>query len=64
MRLYLEDDKTVSVLVSHIQDRIVEEYDSFRILVGHMESSSRPAVFDEAELRDFLNGLCQGTLRT
>jgi len=71
MRLYLEDDKTVGVLVSHVQDRIVEEYDSFKIVVGHVEGhghghggGSRPAIFEEAELREFLGGLCREALGT
>ena len=62
MRLYLENDKTVGVLVSHIQDRIVEEYSSFTILVGNTNSGSAPAIVTDVELKDFLHGLCDETL--
>ena len=33
LRLYLEDDRTVSVLLKHVQDRIVDEYTEFKITV-------------------------------
>ena len=62
MRLYLENDKTVGVLVSHIQDRIVEEYSSFRILVGNTNSGSGLAILTDVEFKDFLHGLCDETL--
>lgn len=33
LRLYLEDDRTVSVLLRHVQDRIVDEYTEFKMTV-------------------------------
>ncbi|KAF8139471.1 Sec34-domain-containing protein [Mycena galopus ATCC 62051] len=36
LKLYLEDDRTVGVLLQHIQDRIVDEYALFRDVVWNM----------------------------
>jgi hypothetical protein len=54
LRLYLEDDRTVSVLVSHIQDKIMEEYGAFR-------AASKPDfVLAKSKLKETLKAVCEG----
>lgn len=36
LRLYLEDDRTVGILVGHVMDRIVDEYAALREVVWNM----------------------------
>jgi hypothetical protein len=69
MRLYLEDEKTVSVLSQHVRDRIVEEYALFRSMMwgkrnakGEGGASSAPddnlEVFSLEDLKVYLRGIC------
>jgi len=60
MRLYLEDDRTVGLLVGHIQDRIVEDYEGYRdvswsIFAGNLGGVTLPS----AGLRGLLKGICE-----
>ncbi|KAJ6500169.1 Sec34-like family-domain-containing protein [Mycena vitilis] len=59
LRLYLEDDRTVGVLLQHIQDRIVDEYSLFRDAVWNMYAGGmRAGVFSSTGLREFLKTVC------
>ena len=60
LRLYLEDDRTVHVLLKHVQDRIVEEYAEFSEVVGKEYSGSlRNELWSEEGLRVLLHDICQ-----
>lgn len=60
MRLYLEDDRTVSVLLGHAMDRIVDEYAEFREVVwGMYEGNLRDVVFSASGLREKLQLICE-----
>lgn len=60
MRLYLEDDRTVSVLVGHVIDRIMDEYAGFRDVVSSMYSGDLKGVlFSPTGLRERLKTICE-----
>lgn len=59
MRLYLEDDRTVGVLVEHVQDRIMDEYVAFKDVVWNMYAGGlRGTVLTTVELRALLRTVC------
>ena len=59
LRLYLEDDRTVSVLVKHAQEKIVDEYSEFRTVVwGEYGDRLRGEVMKDDGLRAFLQEVC------
>ncbi|KAJ7268694.1 Sec34-like family-domain-containing protein [Mycena haematopus] len=59
LRLYLEDDRTVGVLLQHIQDRIVDEYALFRDVVWNMYAGGmRAGVLSSTGLRELLKSIC------
>ncbi|KAJ7837718.1 Sec34-like family-domain-containing protein [Mycena leptocephala] len=59
LRLYLEDDRTVGVLLQHIQDRIVDEYALFRDVVWNMYAGGmRAGVLSSTGLRELLKTVC------
>jgi hypothetical protein len=61
LRLYLADDRTASVLLIHIQDKITEEYDSFRDAVrGTQAGSLRHNLLSPTELKELLRSVCGG----
>ena len=59
LRLYLEDDRTVNVLVKHAQEKVVDEYADFRRVIwseyGEKLSSE---VSSEEALRELLADVC------
>jgi hypothetical protein len=57
MKFYLEDGRTVGVLVGHIQDRIVEVYEAFRDVSWY---ASRGAMLSSPGLREMLKKICEG----
>ncbi|KAH7911024.1 Sec34-like family-domain-containing protein [Hygrophoropsis aurantiaca] len=60
MRLYLEDDRTVSVLVTHIEEAIVDDYMGFRDVVWNMYAGGmKSTVFSLQDLRANLRNICQ-----
>ncbi|KAA1475103.1 Sec34-domain-containing protein [Dentipellis sp. KUC8613] len=60
MRLYLEDRKTVDVLVMHARDRVEEEYVGFRDVVWNMYAGGmREKVLDNEALRGMLREVCE-----
>ncbi|KAJ6608410.1 hypothetical protein B0H10DRAFT_2067888 [Mycena sp. CBHHK59/15] len=59
LRLYLEDDRTVGVLLQHIQDRVVDEYAVFRDVVWNMYAGGmRAGVLSSTGLRELLKTVC------
>ncbi|KAG2154342.1 Sec34-like family-domain-containing protein [Suillus bovinus] len=60
LRLYLEDDRTVSVLVTHIEEAIIDAYLKFRNVVWNMYAGAmKTVVFSQDGLRDYLKGICK-----
>lgn len=59
MRLYLEDDRTVLVLLSHVQEKIVDEYVDFKQAVSERSKGSEVPLMSVQELKDFLKGICE-----
>lgn len=57
MRLYLEDDRTVNVLLSHVQDKIIDEYSDFMQVVS--ERSGNAALLNVAGLREVVKVICE-----
>lgn len=59
LKLYLEDERTVNVLVKHAQERIVDEYAEFRALVwGTYGEQMKGEVLSEDALRALLLVVC------
>jgi conserved oligomeric Golgi complex subunit 3 len=59
LKLYLEDDKTISVLVLHIQDRIVDDYVAFGDVIQSLfAGTSKPDLLTEGELKELLVIVC------
>ncbi|KAF8882705.1 Sec34-like family-domain-containing protein [Infundibulicybe gibba] len=59
LRLYLEDSRTVEVLVTHIRERIVDEYAAFRDVVwGMYAGAMRETVLPLDTLRELLEAEC------
>jgi hypothetical protein len=57
MCLYLEDDRTVNVLLSHVQDKIVDEYVDFRQNVA--DRSGNAALLSVLDLKEMLVEICE-----
>lgn len=49
LKLYLEDDRTVRVLLAHVQDRIMDEYAIFRDVVRRVYGNGNSDVVDAGE---------------
>lgn len=64
MRLYLEDDRTVLVLLSHVQEKIVDEYVEFKQVVSERAKGSEVSLMSVQELKDFLKGICEDEVHT
>lgn len=63
LELYLEDERTVSVLLKHVQDRILDEYREFRevALEAHgFGSSIRSEIGDDETVKLMVLGLSDG----
>ncbi|KAI0784704.1 Sec34-like family-domain-containing protein [Abortiporus biennis] len=58
LRLYLEDDRTVGVLVKHVQDRILDEYVEFREVVTKVGSGQIGNIADEESISMLLQSVC------
>ncbi|KII92962.1 hypothetical protein PLICRDRAFT_37778 [Plicaturopsis crispa FD-325 SS-3] len=59
LRLYLEDGRTVGVLMLHIQDRIADEYAAFRDVVSNMYTGAlKSVVLSPGPLREMLARIC------
>lgn len=59
LRLYLEDNRTVGVLVQHVQEKIMGEYEVFRDMVGGMYAGAlREVVLSRIGLKRVLLEIC------
>ena len=59
MRLYLEDKRTVGVLLQHVQERLTEGYGAFReIVYGMYAGAMRGRVLSEDGLVEVLSEIC------
>ena len=61
LRLYLEDQRTVYVLLDHVQERIMEVYADYRDLVMTIEkkpSESGQGVLSDTSLKELLGEVC------
>jgi len=60
LRLYLEDQRTVHVLLDHIQDRVMEVYAGYRDLVTVIGKSSESGqdLLSVTSLRELLRDVC------
>lgn len=58
--LYLEDDRTVAVLVKHTQERIVDEYMEFRRAVWStaVGTEAQTGIMNEDSVRALLSEVC------
>jgi len=59
MRLYLEDDRTVLVLLSHVQEKIIDEYVDFRQAVSERSKGSEASLMSIQEVKEFLKTICE-----
>jgi hypothetical protein len=63
--LYLEDEKIVGVLMGHIQDRIVEDYEAFRDVSESMYAGAlRGVMLSSLGLREVLKRICDDSSST
>ncbi|PSS38005.1 hypothetical protein PHLCEN_2v145 [Hermanssonia centrifuga] len=61
LKLYLEDERTVSVLVKHVQERLVDEYGDFRRVVGSVYGGELGLELgNEENIRAMLRDVCEG----
>ncbi|KAF8149366.1 Sec34-like family-domain-containing protein [Crassisporium funariophilum] len=59
LRLYLEDERTVRVLLDHVQDRVVEAYARYRDVVVQMAGGGgEGVVLSVSALREILGDVC------
>jgi len=58
LRLYLEDERTVDVLVGHVRSRLEDQYSSFRTVVGGKGMSGHNSLMSSTELQSFMTELC------
>ena len=64
MKLYLEDDRTVLVLLSHVQEKIIDEYVDFKQAVSNRSKDSEASLMSIQELKDMLKGICEDEVHT
>jgi hypothetical protein len=65
LKLYLEDERTISVLVARIQDKIVGDYETFKDVARSVQAGSlRDVVLSQTKLKDILNSVCEGQVDT
>ncbi|KAF9241866.1 Sec34-like family-domain-containing protein [Melanogaster broomeanus] len=59
LRLYLEDNRTVSVLVTHVKEAVVDGYMGYRDVVWNMYAGAlKGVVFSEERLKERLSYIC------
>jgi conserved oligomeric Golgi complex subunit 3 len=57
MKLYLEDDRTVHILLLHVQDKIVDEYVNFKETVA--DRFGNAGLLSVPGLKDLLKEICE-----
>lgn len=61
LRLYLEDSRTVAVLLTHVKDAIVDGYMTFQDTVRNMYAGVlKSVVFSEDSLKEWVGTICDG----
>jgi hypothetical protein len=61
LKLYLEEEKTVRVLVEHVVERVMDAYLEFTGAIRRFGvGAGAVRMMGVGELRDFLDGVCQG----
>jgi len=61
LRLYLEDSRTVAVLLTHVKDAIVDGYMTFQDTVWNMYAGVlKSVVFSEDSLKEWVGTICDG----
>lgn len=68
LELYLEDERTVRVLLEHVVEQVMDAYMGFEEIVqrvypqavGGRQVDSEVIVMDVREVREFLEEVCQG----
>ncbi|KAI6121799.1 Sec34-like family-domain-containing protein [Pisolithus sp. B1] len=59
LRLYLEDNRTVSILLTHVKEAIVDGYMTYRDTVWNMYAGTlKRTVYSEESLKQSLNVIC------
>lgn len=59
LRLYLEDNRTVSVLLTHVTEAVVDGYMGYRDVVWDMYAGAlKGGVFSERSLKERLSAIC------
>jgi hypothetical protein len=61
LRLYLEDQRTVHVLLDHVQERVMEVYAGYRdmvMMIGGPNNSGQKDVLSATLLRELLREVC------
>lgn len=59
MRLYLEDSRTVSVLLAHVKESILDGYMTFKDVVWNMYAGTlKSVVFSLESLKEKLDTIC------
>jgi len=59
LRLYLEDDRTVSVLLTHVKEAVVDGYMGYREVIRNMYAGTlKGAVYSEESLKERLHVIC------
>ncbi|OCH92045.1 Sec34-domain-containing protein [Obba rivulosa] len=59
MRLYLEDARTVGVLLGHVQERVLDEYVEFRVLAREVQPDQVGQLTTEEDVRALLRSACE-----
>ncbi|EMD33046.1 hypothetical protein CERSUDRAFT_160557 [Gelatoporia subvermispora B] len=59
MRLYLEDARTVGVLLGHAQERVLDEYLEFRVLAREAQPEQAGRLATEEEVKTLLRSACE-----
>lgn len=59
LRLYLEDNRTVSVLLTHVKEAVVDGYMGYREVVWNMYAGAlKGVVYSEERLKERLSVIC------
>lgn len=59
LRLYLEDNRTVSVLLTHVKEAVVDGYMRYREVVWNMYAGAlKGVVYSEESLKERLSVIC------
>ena len=61
LKLYLEDSRTVAVLLAHVKNAVVDGYMMFQVTVWNMFAGAlKSVVFSEESLKEWMSTICDG----